>query len=67
MDKINLLEKSATLYHDNSEFALDLQKKIEDKGYNLKIILSGNLTPILNCPGNFVTGYGNILRFYKLD
>ena len=66
MDKINSLEKTATLYRDNSKLSIDLQKKIEDKGYNLKIILSGSSTPILNAPGEFVSGYGNILRFYHL-
>jgi len=63
-EKINNLEKDAIkLFHDNSEEALKLEQKFRDKGYNLKIVLSGSPKPILSCPGRYLSGYCQIERF----
>jgi hypothetical protein len=63
MAKVNELEKSATLWRDNSEFALRLQKQIEDRGYNLRVVLTGGATPMLSCPGHLLSSYRNIHYF----
>ena len=63
MSEDNQLEKTATLWHDFSECALELKEELEAKGYNLKIILSGCEKPVLSYPGVFLAGYNNIRRF----
>ncbi len=55
----------ATLWRDSSEEASRLQLKLEDQGYNLRIILTGSLTPTFSSEGHFLTGYGNIMRYFK--
>jgi len=63
-EKISNLEKNTlTFFNDGSKMALKLKQKLIGKGYNLKIILSGSPRPILNCPGNLLSGYCRIERF----
>lgn len=42
------LEKSATLWCDNSALALNLQKDLENKVYILDVHLSESQTPLLD-------------------
>jgi hypothetical protein len=60
MNKINSLEKTATLWHDGSKFALKLQKDLESLGYVINFILTGSQTPILDYRNRFLSGYGDI-------
>ncbi len=70
MTEVKELEKTAILYLDNSKFAKELQSKVENVGYIVKIVLSGSPSPVFVSDGMFLEGYGDIQegllsRFYS--
>ncbi len=53
-----------TLYRDESHLALELEQKLEERGYTVQKISTASPNPTLLYEGMITTGYGKINALY---